>query len=267
MVFPCRIKLIHLATGGTAMHGSSVTRRTVVKHIVPSRILPEGSRTVRLFLPPGYQETLSFPVVYVQDGEQFFNFGRIATIAQQLILENDWEPFVVVGVDVDLKLRTSEYMPGGERHASYIRFWNEELLPEIESRFAVRRSPGERLLAGASLGASACLSAIAARPDLFTRVIALSGAYYDASRHPIAHLPDLSGLSVWMTVGLQETAFETDRGVFDFVALNRDMHRLLVSRGASVSYSERDGEHKWGFWQQLLPEALGAFLGPEATFR
>ncbi len=244
------------------MSDRPIVKRTVVKHTVPSRLLPDGKRDVRIYLPPGYQETLSYPVVYCQDGEDFFNFGRIATFSHRFILEEDWDPFIVVGVDVDKCDRTSEYMPGGARHMAYTKFWTEELLPDIERHYAVRAAPNERLLAGDSLGATACLSAVAARPDLFTRVLSLSGAYYDVPGHPIAALPDLSALSVWMIVGLQETAFRTDTGVYDFVVLNRQMKQLLVDRGATVIYSEREGEHKWGFWQQVLPEALAAFLGP-----
>lgn len=241
-------------------------KRTIVKHTVPSRLLPDGKRDTRIYLPPGYQETLSYPVVYCQDGEDFFNFGRIATFAHRFILEEDWEPFIVVGVDVDKRDRTSEYRPGGDRHAAYTAFWTDELLPDIERYYAVRTAPDERLLAGDSLGATACLSAVAARPDLFRRVLSLSGAYYDPHGHPIAALPDLSALAVWMVVGLQETAFRTDTGTYDFVSLNRQMKQLLIDRGASVYYSEREGEHKWGFWQQVLPEALAAFLGPAPQF-
>ena len=65
-----------------------------------------------------------------------------------------------------------------------------------------------------------------------------------------------------MLVGLQETEFATDRGTFDFVELNRNAVRLLEERGARLFYVEKDGEHKWGFWQKEIPEALGAFLGP-----
>jgi enterochelin esterase-like enzyme len=65
-----------------------------------------------------------------------------------------------------------------------------------------------------------------------------------------------------MVVGLQENEFVTDRGIFDFVELNRRTHKLLEEKGAKVLYGEKTGEHKWGFWQNELPEALAAFLGP-----
>ncbi len=240
------------------------TRRTIVRHEVTSAFLAEGRRTLRLYLPPGYREDLVYPVVYCQDGEDFFNFGRIATIAHKLILEENWQPFVIVGVDVDKRVRTAEYKPGGERHDAYVRFFVEELVPFVESKASVGRSPEERLLAGDSLGAAVSLSIALARPDLFTRILSLSGAYYEGSIEQLLTAPDLSELSVWMTVGLQENAYETDHGTFDFVDLNRSARRMLELRGAYIDYREKNGEHKWGFWQSELPEALAAFLGPSA---
>src|SRR5690349_5595640 len=115
------------------MSDSHLFKRTIRKEEVPSRYLPEGSRNIRVYLPPGFQEWISYPVVYCQDGEDFFNYGRIATQAQKLILDDGWDPFIIVGVDVDKNHRSSEYMPDGDRYASYIRFFAEELLPWMES--------------------------------------------------------------------------------------------------------------------------------------
>jgi enterochelin esterase-like enzyme len=248
------------------MNDSHLFKRTIVKHEVPSKHLPEGSRTIRVYLPPGFQEWISYPVVYCQDGEDFFNFGRIATHTQRLILEEEWDPFVIVGVDVDKKLRTSEYAADGQRHPLYTRFFAEELLPWVESHYPVRNEPNERLLAGDSLGASVSLSLCLAYPALFQRMISLSGAYYDASYKQLLQPDSLSYLQIWMIVGLQETAFESDRGTFNFVELNRQARTLMEQKGAKLHYGEKDGEHKWGFWQNEIPEALAAFLSPAPIF-
>ena len=58
-------------------------KRTIVKDEVTSVLLGEN-RSLRIYLPPGYNELLSYPVIYCQDGEQFFNFGRIATTLTRL---------------------------------------------------------------------------------------------------------------------------------------------------------------------------------------
>ena len=76
-------------------------------------------------------------------------------------------------------------------------------------------------------------------PELFTRVISMSGAFYSASQEIYAAAEDLSWLSIWMIVGLQETAFEADTGTYDFVQLNRDTRDLLEKRGARLLSGER----------------------------
>jgi enterochelin esterase-like enzyme len=63
-----------------------------------------------------------------------------------------------------------------------------------------------------------------------------------------------------MIVGLQETEFESDYGIHNFVELNRHTRELLLDRGAKVKYTEKDGKHIWGFWQKELPDALMYFL-------
>jgi len=242
------------------MNNEPTVRRTIVKETVPSSELPEGSRNLRVYLPPGFNELFSYPVVYCQDGEDFFNFGRIATQAQGMILEGELEPMIVVGVDVDKSVRTDEYAPDGERHPSYVRFFAEEMVPYIQGRYPVRMEPEQILLAGDSLGGSVSLHIALAYPGRFAQVLSLSGAYYPVSAAAVRSAArDLSWLRIRMLVGLQETAYETDRGVFDFVALNREMRSLLEARGADVDYSEKEGKHQWGFWQKEVPDALRWF--------
>ncbi len=248
------------------MSDNHLFKRTIHKHEVPSAYLPEGNRTIRVYLPPGFQHWISYPVVYCQDGEDFFNFGRIATHAQKLILEEGWDPFIIVGVEVDKKLRTSEYTPDGDRYFLYTRFFAEEMLPWVESQYPVRDVPNQRILAGDSLGGAVSVMLAVSYPTLFSPIVSLSGAFYDSYYALLERAESLQHLQIWMLVGLQENEFETDKGIFDFVELNRRASRLFKDKGAKVRYAEKDGEHKWGFWQNELPEALGAFLGPTPLF-
>ncbi len=241
------------------MTDSRYLKRTILKEQIESRHLGE-SRTLRIYLPPGYNELLSYPVIYCQDGEEFFNFGRIATYANQLILDENIEPFIVVGVEVNTKIRTQEYAPFGNRFDAYTACFAEEIIPYIEEKYPVRRSADERVLAGDSLGGSVSVHIALRYPELFRRIISLSGAFYEQSQQLIAAESDLSALDVYMIVGLQETDFESDTGVYDFVQLNQDTRDLLLARGATVQYAEKDGKHLWGFWQKELPDAIKYFL-------
>ncbi|ANF97208.1 alpha/beta hydrolase [Paenibacillus bovis] len=241
------------------MTDSRYLKRTILKEEIQSRHLGE-SRTLRIYLPPGYNELLSYPVVYCQDGEEFFNFGRIATFANELILDDNIEPFIIVGVEVNTKIRTQEYAPFGSRFAAYTACFAEEIIPYVEQKYPVRRTRDQRILAGDSLGGSVSMHIALLYPEMFSRIISLSGAYYEESRTIIAAEKDLSALDVFMIVGLQERDFQSDTGVYDFVELNRATRDLLLERGATVRYAEKDGKHLWGFWQKELPDALKYFL-------
>ncbi|MBN3527446.1 alpha/beta hydrolase [Paenibacillus apiarius] len=241
------------------MSDSSILKRTIVKHDIPSNHLG-GNRRVRVYLPPGYQEILSYPVVYCQDGEDFFNFGRIATHANKLIIEDDMEPFIIVGVEVDKKVRTFEYSPDGERFESYTRAFAEEIVPAIEQLYPVRTDWTEVILAGDSLGGTVSLHLALKYPEKFRQVISLSGAYYPYSLELMALEQELSWLHLFMIVGLQETAYTTDTGTYDFVDLNRKAKQTLEARGAHIQYAEHEGQHLWGFWQKHIPDALRFFL-------
>lgn len=248
-----------LGEGVSTMTDSRFLKRTIVKEEIDSRFLGE-KRNLRVYLPPGYNEILSYPVVYCQDGEEFFNFGRIATHANQLILDEGIDPFIIVGVEVDTSVRTEEYAPFGNRFEAYISCFTEEIIPYVESNYPVRQEASERVLAGDSLGGTVSLHIAMKNPQLFSRIISLSGAYYGPSLDIIARENDLSYLSLYMIVGLQEDNYTTDTGTYNFVELNRKARELLEERGAKVKYFEKDGKHLWGFWQNELPDALIYFL-------
>lgn len=238
---------------------SDYVKRTIVKEEVPS-IHVDTPRSVKVYLPPGYNELLSYPVVYCQDGNDFFTMGRIATIANQLILDEGIEPFLIVGVSVERSKRTSEYSPTGSRNDAYKRFFTQELLPFIEERYPARRDPASRVLAGDSLGGTVSLHLALDHPDVFPQVLALSGAFFQSSMDEIAKSPDLSWLRIWMVVGLDETAVETHMGTFDFVQWNREAKEALETKQAILSYREKPGDHVWGLWQKELPDALRHFF-------
>ncbi|KQL44504.1 enterochelin esterase [Brevibacillus choshinensis] len=238
---------------------SEYVKRTIIKEEVPS-IHVDTPRSVKVYLPPGYNELLSYPVVYCQDGNDFFTMGRIATIANQLILEEGIEPFLIVGVSVERSKRTSEYSPVGSRNAAYKRFFTEELLPFIEERYPVRRDPASRVLAGDSLGGTVSLHLALDRPDIFPHVLALSGAFFQSTLDQVTSTSSLSWLNLWMVVGLDELAVETHMGTFDFVQWNRAAKEVLETKQANLSYREKPGNHVWGLWQKELPDGLRYFF-------
>ena len=235
-------------------------QRTIEKKSIISNHLNE-TRSLRIYLPPGYNELLSYPVIYCQDGEEFFNFGRIATFMTQGILDEGLEPTIIVGIDVNLKNRTREYAADGDRHQAYAAFMAEELVPWVEQNYPVRTTRNERILAGDSLGATVSLHLALNYRDLFCKLISFSGAYFPPTQQALSAESDLSWLEMFMIVGTDETNVSTDRGTFDFLQENRLTHAILVRKNAKLLYSEKPGKHIWGFWQTEMSHALHHFLG------
>lgn len=242
------------------MTEQSIYHRKIVKKQLHSSAL-DAERDYWVYLPPGYNELTTYPVVYCQDGLEFLNFGRIATLTNKLILEEDMQPPIIVGVHVDLPQRTEEYSPDGSRFAAYCRFWTEEMMPEIERDFPVGNTPEDRVLAGDSLGATVSLHLALDYPELYRKVLSLSGAFLTPTIQKLQQERDLSHLEIYMLIGLQETEVSTQRGTFDFLQANRDAKELLERNSALLNYVEEDGKHIWGFWQKHLSSAMQHFFG------
>lgn len=243
-----------------SMDDSRYYKRTIRKEKVASSYLDE-ERSITIFLPPGYQDLVSYPVVYCQDGDDFFNYGRFATQAMKLILDEGVEPFIIIGVSVSTAQRRDEYSPDGSRFAKYCRFFTEELIPYVEEHYPVRSTPEQRILAGDSLGGAVSIHLALNYPDLFHQVVSLSGAFYPPTQKRIEAETDLSWLKLYMVIGLSEDQAETPLGTFDFLSMNRISFDLLQRRHAKTVYNEKDGKHIWGFWQKEIPAAMQHFLG------
>jgi len=234
-------------------------KRTIVKEEVPTALL-DAPRSVKVYLPPGYNELLSYPVVYCQDGNDFFTMGRIATLTNQLILDEGMQPVIIVGVSVDRSKRTSEYSAVGARNDAYKHFFAKELLPFIEQKYPVRQDGESRVLAGDSLGGTVSLHLALDYPELFPQVLSLSGAFFQPTIDRLEQEQDLSWLSLWMVVGLGERQVETHIGTFDFVDWNQKTKAIAEQKSARIAYAEQPGEHVWGFWQKVLPDGLRHFF-------
>lgn len=227
--------------------------RVIEAHTLYSAHLQE-ERTIKVCLPPGYDRDRAYPVVYCQDGNEFFTHGRIATIAERMVAAGELDPLWIVGIAVNRKRRTEDYAVGGTRSEAYRRFVNEECVPFVEQRYQVQTA--QRVLAGVSLGAAASLAVAVSDPLRFNKLMLFSGAFYPPAQQLVDRSPSLAHMSCYQVAGRQETELETDSGVYDFLELNRQMRDILTAHQVEVDYHEGDGKHLWGFWQSRLPEAL-----------
>ena len=241
--------------GGTDVDLSQYTQRVMESHELYSAHLSE-TRTLKVYVSPGYPPQKNHPVLYCHDGLEFFTHGRIATLNNRLMAEEGTSPLIIVGIAVNKAYRTEDYAPGGVRHEAYNRFVVEECVPFIENHYGLHPGLAARFMAGISLGGTASLDICLQYPQMFNKLLLFSGAFYGPALRAVEIRTDLSDLAAYMLVGREETAVTTPRGSFDILTANRIMKQLLETRGAILDYDEATGKHLWGFWQNHIPAAL-----------
>lgn len=247
------------------MTNPAIYKRKVIGDSIHSSHLGE-TRDLRIFLPPGFNELTAYPILYTQDGQDFFMYGRVATIAQQLILEEGLDPFIVVGVDVNRQDRTDEYSAQGAKNDAYRKFYLEELIPHIENHYQLPTNGLQRVIAGDSLGATVSLDIAMDKPEYFQGILSFSGAFWEPTHKRIQAADPFPRFDMYMLVGEQETSVKTHLGNLDFLQLNRETRRLLDEKNARFTYFEKPGDHTWGFWQKELPDALKHFFQSKVWF-
>ena len=117
----------------------------------------KNTRFLRVWAPPGYDKGggTRYPVLYLNDGQNLFEastaFGgvhwRVGETASRLIAENKIRPLMIVGIDNTGKNRVREYLPYKSRDpkvpdaqgSSYPKFLKREVMPLVESQYAVLR--------------------------------------------------------------------------------------------------------------------------------
>ncbi len=153
-------------------------------------------RPVRIWLPPGYDSTRRYAVLYMQDGQMLFDSNltwnhqawMANAVATRLIGENKIAPVILVGIDNAGIDRNAEYFPQAAldhldpalrqriidewlHHRpladQYLRFITGELKPYVDSTYATYPDRDHTFILGSSMGGLISLYAVCEYPDLF----------------------------------------------------------------------------------------------------
>jgi predicted alpha/beta superfamily hydrolase len=184
-------------------------------------------RNVLVYLPPGYglNPAQRYPVFYMHDGQNLVNpedaFGGVVwgvdETAQNLILSNQIEPLIIVGIYNAGEKRIDEYTPvksaGGRMRGRggqadfYGRMIIEELKPFIDREYLTKPEREFTALGGSSLGGLVSLYLGLKRPDIFSRLAVISPAVWWANNQIIretAAIGERLPLKIWLDIGRKE---------------------------------------------------------------
>ncbi len=232
---------------------ASSLNRTIEGHTLFSEHLKED-RLVKVYLPPNYDRTRKYPILYCHDGNEFFTHGRIATIATHMIEKELIAPMLIAGIAVSPQHRTDDYSLDGARNEEYVRFVGEQCIPFVESCYPIATEA--RYMAGISLGAVVTLILHARNPEYFSHLMLFSTALRKPVLSWLKEAPLSTKVKAYMLIGTEEDRAQTPIGVFDFLHPNEEGRYLLRDKGIETTFVESPGSHIWGFWQKHLPHGF-----------
>ncbi|MFL9866262.1 alpha/beta hydrolase-fold protein [Paraburkholderia fungorum] len=259
--------------------GATASASTVVSRSFHSEALGrDWSYTI--YLPTGYRhDAPRIPVLYLLhgnngDANDWLTQGHLQATADTLIEHKEIPPVAIV-------------MPQGgtdwyvDRKEKMETAFFTDLLPEIETHYAVATQRGGRMIGGVSMGGFGALRYAMTQPELFCGALLLSPAIYANEPPPgsAARRVGVFGdrqfdLHVWHTLNYPaqwERYMSRPYRLPMFIAAGDD--DLAIQADASSLYTHLrlagnpaalriiDGGHTWDVWSALLPAALKYTLG------
>ncbi|MEA3082509.1 MAG: hypothetical protein QOC89_206 [Paraburkholderia sp.] len=233
-----------------------------------------------IYLPTGYHhDAARIPVLYLLhgnngDANDWLTQGHLQSTADALIERKEMPPVAIV-------------MPQGgtdwyvDRKEKMETAFFHDLMPEIETRYAVATQRGGRMIGGVSMGGFGALRYAMTQPELFCGALLLSPAIYP-NEPPLASAARRVGVfgerqfdpHVWHALNYPaqwERYIGRPYRLPMFIAAGDD--DLAIQADASSLYTHLrlagnpaalriiDGGHTWDVWSALLPAALKYTLG------
>ena len=216
-----------------------------------------------IHLPHNYSELYKFSILIASDGKDYFQYGRIGRVVDELIEAREIENVIVVGVPYkSVSERRRLYHPEGDRHEAYLRFLARELVPYLDENYPTYQVGAGRGLIGDSLAATISLLAASRYPNTFGKVILHSPYVDDSVLEAVKTVKDPSCFSIYHVIGEEETEVKTvEDGVKDFLTPNRELKNLIELKGFPYFYEEFKGNHTWKYWQPDVRRAISMVYG------
>ncbi|GAF66275.1 putative esterase [Bacillus sp. TS-2] len=228
---------------------------------IQSNYLNEEQKLM-IYVPPEFTPLKTYDLLICQDGQDYFQLGRIPRQIEALIKDFEIRDTIVVGVPYpSVKERRQRYHPDGDKFQAYLSFLLHELMPYLEKQYPIHPLAHGRTLAGDSLAATVSLMTAFKYPQSFGQVMLHSPYVDEKVLHTIKNTSNIDGLSIYHVIGLEETAVKTTDGqVLDFLEPNRQLKKCLENHNLDYEYHEFDGNHTWTYWQKDLENGLKKLL-------
>nr|WP_231784125.1 alpha/beta hydrolase-fold protein [Lentibacillus sp. JNUCC-1] len=213
--------------------------------------------TLKIYYPETFSDLYKYHLCIMQDGDDYFQLGKVATLSDQLHSDFSIANTIFIGIHYKDKYdRLKKYHPDGDQHAAYVKFLAHEVVPFLEGLLPTYHMGQSRALMGDSLAGTLALMTALKYPHTFGKVIMQSPLVNDTVINAVEKAKDIHAIDIYHSIGTAETSVTTTQdGQVDFLSPNRRLANLLESVGASYQYDEIDGAgHTWGLGRNSYPK-------------
>jgi predicted alpha/beta superfamily hydrolase len=248
---------------------------------VPSTALGHPRR-ITVWLPPRVTTRRTYPVLYLNDGQNLFDPARafvgvtwrVGETALWMIERRQIPPMIIVGIDHGELRRAREYLPVEDSRnpfarqplgREYAEFVTAELMPLVQRMYPVARGAAHTGFGGSSYGAVAALYTVIRKPGVFGRLLLESPSLYVGDGYLLrqARAARRWPQRIYAGVGTAETG----RGDWnkETVANVRRLETILRNSGLGDRRLhvavEEGATHSESAWAGHFPEALRFLFG------
>lgn len=234
-----------------------MTTETIDSHFLQEEI------TIKIYAPETFDSIYETHVCLMQDGDDYFQMGRVATFSDRLHEAGDIVNTFFVGIPyVNRQDRVNKYAPTGKQNAAYMRFLTEEVVPLLDDKLPINPLGTIRTLMGDSLAGTLAFMAATAYPEHFHQVV-MQSPFVDEHVLKRAEEVEQVQMPIYHSIGLDEAAVDTtELGRLDFIAPNQALREILQGKMRDYSYKEIPaGNHTWKHWQNEMPDVMELMFG------
>ncbi len=230
---------------------SNIHKGTLISDVLLSSKLLGYQVTYSVYVPYGYTNSEKLPCIYITDGYEYLHpkLGNTVTILDNLIEDKKIKPLIAVFIDhrSPIDRSNNRRMQELAMNAKYLDFFTLELIPQIETEYAVIQDAKHRAIMGTSMGGLTATYFAFTKPDVFGMAGIQSPAFYTRPQiYSICSNQADPEMKISMTSGLiNDTSLES-----------RKMKDVLESNSCIYHYREVNEGHSWGNWSRLIDDIL-----------
>jgi enterochelin esterase-like enzyme len=216
-----------------------------------------GTRTAKVYLPPGYAAGRDYPVLYLLHGiagneDEWAGYVRAPAILDNLIADGRAEPMIVVMPNgralADDRPPAAERLFEPDNVAGFERFEPDLLqflMPAVEAKYAPHTDRRQRAIAGLSMGGGQALDIGLGHLDRFAWVAGFSPA--PNTLPPQRLVPDADAARrqlalLYLSCGDQD----------GLISVSQGLHRYLARQGVGHVWNVDGHGHDRESWAENL---------------